>query len=291
MRQLLLWDAITSLLPGWRDADADVDSARAGARDNRSTRTISDGSAQPRPPASSGVRSDVADAPAALVTERTGTSSTSVDVVSTASPAPDSVVEFVRHPRAKRYLIRVRLDGSVRVTIPRRGSRREAEAFYQQQRGWVTEHQQRVANARAAVPDDLSPSEQRMLRARAKRELPPRLLELAQTAGVTVRRVSVRSQRHRWGSCSASGLICLNWRLVTMPDWVRDYVLVHELMHLKRMDHSPAFWAHVASMYPNYKAARRWLRRHALAPHSVEAHRDMASGADDPDDWTAPTSC
>ena len=118
-----------------------------------------------------------------------------------------------------------------------------------------------------------------------------RLLELAQAAGVTVRKVSVRSQRHRWGSCSASGLICLNWRLITMPGWVRDYVLVHELMHLKRMDHSPAFWAHVAEMYPNYEAARRWLRRHALAPHSAEAHRDTGSHTGSPDLPASHASC
>jgi predicted metal-dependent hydrolase len=52
----------------------------------------------------------------------------------------------------------------------------------------------------------------------------------------------------------------LNWRLVRMPDWVRDYVLIHELMHLRRMDHSPAYWKHVAAACPEYAAARAWLR-------------------------------
>jgi predicted metal-dependent hydrolase len=72
--------------------------------------------------------------------------------------------------------------------------------------------------------------------------------------------VSVRNQRSRWGSCSPNGHICLNWRLVTMPDWVRDYVLIHELMHLKRMDHSRKFWALVSAAFPDYQAARQWLR-------------------------------
>jgi predicted metal-dependent hydrolase len=80
----------------------------------------------------------------------------------------------------------------------------------------------------------------RELRARSARET-GRLLELAARHGVTVSRVSIRNQRWRWGSCSPSGHICLNWRLLQVPDWVRDYVLVHELMHLKRMDHSPTF--------------------------------------------------
>ncbi|HUR33735.1 MAG TPA: M48 family metallopeptidase, partial [Vicinamibacterales bacterium] len=181
-------------------------------------------------------------------------------------------VEFIRHPRARRYLIRVRVDGSVRVTIPRRGSRREAEAFYRQQRAWIAAQQQRVAVVRAQVPDDLPDEEQRQLRARARRELPQRLLELASQVGLSVRRVSIRNQRHRWGSCSSSGLICLNWRLITMPHWVRDYVLYHELMHLRRMDHSPAFWNLVAQVCPEYQDARRWLRRHALAPHAPDGH-------------------
>lgn len=192
-------------------------------------------------------------------------------------PAPlrcPPAVEFVRHPRARRYLIRVRLDGSVRVTIPRRGSRREAALFYDQQRDWVAGQQRRVAAVRERIPQDLPEDEQRALQARARRELPARLLELAAAAGLTVLRVSVRNQRHRWGSCSSSGLISLNWRLVTMPDWVRDYVLYHELMHLKRMDHSPAFWNLVAQVCPDYQDARRWLRRHALAPHAADAHAD-----------------
>jgi hypothetical protein len=193
-------------------------------------------------------------------------------------------VEFVRHPRARRYLIRVRLDGSVRVTIPSRGSKREAVAFYEQQRDWVAAHRLRVAGLQASLPEDLPDAEQLALRRRARQELPIRLFELANACGVSVRKVSVRNQRHRWGSCSASGLICLNWRLVTMPEWVRDYVLYHELMHLKHMDHSPKFWACVEAVYPNYRAARQWLRRHALAPHAAAAHADTcASGGDQPD--------
>jgi predicted metal-dependent hydrolase len=189
--------------------------------------------------------------------------------------APPPSVEFIRNLRARRYFIRVRIDGSVRVTIPRGGSKREATEFYKQQRAWIAGQQDRVAALREQLPDDLSEDSQQALRAKARHQLPERLLELASQVGVTVRRVSVRNQRHRWGSCSPSGLICLNWRLVTMPDWVRDYVLYHELMHLKRMDHSPAFWRLVAQVCPRYQDARRWLRRHALAPQSPDAHADV----------------
>jgi predicted metal-dependent hydrolase len=195
-------------------------------------------------------------------------------------PAAAPHVEFVRHPRARRYLIRVRVDGSVRVTIPRRGSRREATEFYNRQQAWILEQQQRVARLRHRAPEDLPEYAQRHLRVRARGELPARLLELAEPLGLTVRRVSVRNQRQRWGSCSPSGLICLNWRLITMPDWVRDYVLYHELMHLKRMDHSPAFWRLVAQVCPRYQEARRWLRQHALAPHAPAAHDDRNAASD-----------
>jgi predicted metal-dependent hydrolase len=98
------------------------------------------------------------------------------------------------------------------------------------------------------------------MRARAKHELPPRLLELAAEFGLAVSKVSVRNQRWRWGSCSPGGHICLNWRLVSMPLWVRDYVMIHELMHLRRMDHSKKFWKLVAQACPDYESARRWLR-------------------------------
>src|SRR5439155_1036299 len=101
--------------------------------------------------------------------------------------------------------------------------------------------------------------QQHALRERAKKELPPRLLELAARHDLSVSRVSVRNQRWRWGSCNRNGHICLNWRLVTMPDWVRDYVMLHELMHLERMDHSPRFWKLVKEACPEYQDARRRL--------------------------------
>ncbi|MGE3706170.1 MAG: M48 family metallopeptidase [Vicinamibacterales bacterium] len=174
-----------------------------------------------------------------------------------------SHVLFVRHPRAKRYILRVSRDGSVRVTIPRWGSKREAEAFATRQGAWIAEQQQKAARARADRIPPPSKGELAAARVRAGRELPPRLHELAARFGLTVTKVSIRNQRWRWGSCSRTGHICLNWRLVDMPPDVRDYVLIHELMHLKRMDHSPAFWKHVAAACPHYQESRAWLRRHA----------------------------
>lgn len=172
---------------------------------------------------------------------------------------PVATIIFARHPRARRYVIRVQDDGSVRVTIPRWGSKREAEEFAEREAAWIQKQQQRLERRAAAPPrpcgDDVD-----ALRARAARELPARLFDLAAQHGLTVSRVSIRDQKWRWGSCSRTGHICLNWRLVTMPGPVRDYVMIHELMHLKRMDHSPRFWKLVAAACPGYQSARAWLR-------------------------------
>jgi predicted metal-dependent hydrolase len=179
-----------------------------------------------------------------------------------APPAPAAPV-FVRHARARRYVLRVALDGTVRVTIPRWGSKREAAAFAEREHGWIEKQQRRVEERRlmrVERSDAVSAADLRALREQARRELPIRLLELAAQHGLAVSRISIRNQRSRWGSCSRSGHICLNWRLVQMPAMVRDYVLVHELMHLKRMDHSRAFWKLVAAACPAYKKARAWLR-------------------------------
>ncbi len=174
-------------------------------------------------------------------------------------------MEFVRHPTAKRYVVRVRPDGTVRVTVPRWGSRRHAELFAEQQGPWIERQRARVQES-SARQTSYSPEAVPELRRQAVRELPARLLHLAEHHGLHVSRVSVRNQRSRWGSCSPSGHICLNWRLVLMPESVRDYVLIHELMHLRRLDHSRHFWRLVAHACPDYERARLWLRenRHLL---------------------------
>jgi predicted metal-dependent hydrolase len=173
-------------------------------------------------------------------------------------------LEFVRHPGARRYVIHVRIDGTVRVTIPRGGSKREARAFAERQQDWIDKRREQVTQENARPSETIAPDVERKLRQRATRELPARLLELAEAHGLQVERVSVRNQRWRWGSCSRSGHICLNWRLAQMPPSIRDYVMLHELMHLKRMDHSPRFWKLVAQACPEYQSARKWLRERAL---------------------------
>ena len=150
------------------------------------------------------------------------------------------------------------------MTVPRWGSKRQAHEFAEQQRAWIERQRQRADERRRHSHPELPPEAVKALRLQAAKTLPDELRRLAHANGLTVSRVSVRNQRWRWGSCSPKGHICLNWRLVLMPDFVREYVLIHELMHLKRLDHSPAFWKLVMAACPRCPEARAWLRRSNL---------------------------
>ena len=163
-------------------------------------------------------------------------------------------VTFIRHRWARRYILRVLDDGTLRVTLPRWGSKREAQAFVERSGAWITTQLlKRQSRPRVVHPD--APE----LRQRASKELPQQLLALAQAHGVAVTRISIRNQRSRWGACSARGSITLNWRLILVPDFVREYVMIHELMHRRELNHSKRFWKHVAAACPRFREARDWL--------------------------------
>jgi predicted metal-dependent hydrolase len=214
-------------------------------------------------------------------------------------------LKLVRHPRARRYLLRVLSDGTARLTVPRRGSFAEARRFAGTQTAWIGRQLQRLAEnpvrqstwrigteflfrgetvtIESVAPglirfgveqlkikgaaDQLRPVIQSHLHRLAKMELPPRVMELAAWHELTVRQVSVRNQRSRWGSCSRRGAISLNWRLLQAPEFVRDYIILHELMHLRQMNHSARFWKEVERVCPNYQVAERWLKQHSKLLH------------------------
>lgn len=175
--------------------------------------------------------------------------------------APDPVLRtsgepvFVRHRWARRYILRVLDDGTLRVTLPRWGSKKEAKAFVESSRDWIARQLLKRPSPTPVVhPDEPA------LRKRAQRELPAALLQLAAAHRVAVERVSIRNQRSRWGACSSRGSITLNWRLILVPPFVREYVMIHELMHRRELNHSKRFWKHVAAACPRYQDARKWLQ-------------------------------
>ncbi len=98
------------------------------------------------------------------------------------------------------------------------------------------------------------------LKKKAHKEIPPRVEYYAQMMGLDYNRIAIRCQKTRWGSCSSKGNLNFNCLLMLCPEDVRDYVIVHELCHLKQMNHSPQFWAEVGRVIPDYKEQRKWLR-------------------------------
>ena len=116
--------------------------------------------------------------------------------------------------------------------------------------------------ARERASADLRPVIEKHLRQLATRELPPRVREFSAQHQIAVTRITVRNQKSRWGSCSRRGTISLNWRLIQTPDFVRDYIILHELAHRRHMNHSVRFWSEVERLCPDFRTAERWLKTH-----------------------------
>lgn len=128
-----------------------------------------------------------------------------------------------------------------------------------------------VVEADHCAPEIWGPLLRHWLQQHAKRELTPWLDAVAREMGVRYRRVQVRGQRTRWGSCSDAGTISLNYSLLFLPPRLVRYLFIHELSHLKQLDHSPKFWAKVAGFAPQWRRAERELREaRRLVPDWVE---------------------
>ena len=211
-------------------------------------------------------------------------------------------LDFVRNKRAKRYIVRLLPEFTLRVTIPRGGSRREALRFVSENIQWIEKqvHSLRLQDALngttsssevtvfyqgrlipidsidtnssclmlkdGSITNSTLPNESpkgvadQYLHWLAKNTLPEITKHLAKRYGFSPARISIRNQKTRWGSCSNSGTISLNWRLVQVPAYVRDYVILHELAHLEYLDHSPKFWDRLAKLCPNHRSAESWLK-------------------------------
>jgi hypothetical protein len=116
------------------------------------------------------------------------------------------------------------------------------------------------------MPDgatDLRPAIEKHLWHLATNEFPPKVSAYAATHQLKVSRITVRNQKSRWGSCSRRGTISLNWRLIQTPEFVRDYIILHELMHLRQMNHSARYWEEVERVCPGYPLAEKWLKQHS----------------------------
>ncbi len=203
-----------------------------------------------------------------------------------------------RSDRARRVRVSVDAQGGVEVVLPRRSPERAAAAAVVELRPWIDRRLAETRAVRAAIAargavapylgrdlelrpepgrsrvhrrgdvllvpdDDRAPDAiERWYRRAAQREIGPRLDAAALALGVEYSKLTIRNQRTRWGSCSETGAMSFNWRLLLAPEAVLDYVIWHEACHLRVMDHSPRFWALVRHHCPSFADHRRWLRRH-----------------------------
>ena len=110
--------------------------------------------------------------------------------------------------------------------------------------------------------NDAAAALKQWLNGQAHAYIKQRTSELAASLGVSYNRIFIRSQRTRWGSCSSMGNISLNWKLIMFPPRIIDYVIIHELAHLRVMGHGKAFWDVVAAHCPDWRACRQWMREH-----------------------------
>ncbi|MBG86482.1 MAG: hypothetical protein CMO80_06220 [Verrucomicrobiales bacterium] len=212
-------------------------------------------------------------------------------------------LEYVHNSRARHYILRLTADGTARVTVPWGGSKTQALEFARTKTDWLSRQLKRseqrrqirdwrngskflyrgewvkldvkvqegrqsvqFADQSIAIPkssDGLKAVVENHLRRMAQKEIPPLVFAAAGEHNVEISQVQIRNQRSRWGSCSSKGTISLNWRLIQTPESVRDYLIIHELMHTREMNHSPRYWAHVKAACPEFEKAEQWLNKHS----------------------------
>jgi predicted metal-dependent hydrolase len=219
------------------------------------------------------------------------------------------LVRLRRHRQARRYTLRI--DAPLRevvLTMPPRGTVKEARDFAQQHGGWIAARLKRLPEAapfvhgvqvplrgiphrivhrrgvRGTVWTETDDHGQRMmcvagepphvdrrigdfLKREARRDLEAASSRYAARLRIDIKRVSIRDQSSRWGSCSNTGVLSFSWRLILAPAFVLDYLAAHEVAHLKELNHSPRFWRLVGQLDADYERAKAWLDAHGTDLH------------------------
>jgi predicted metal-dependent hydrolase len=171
----------------------------------------------------------------------------------------DELIEVRRSRRVRRWTLTVPWGDPPVLTVPAWMPEGDVERVVESHREWIAAERAKQRPRLRLDPREVSEVDAR----RAARELVTMLAdEEAQELGVAFNRIEIRDQRTRWGSCSSRGTLSFNWRLVLAPLEVAEYVVVHELCHLREPNHSPRFWQFVAAARPDYPQERRWLAQH-----------------------------
>jgi predicted metal-dependent hydrolase len=218
-------------------------------------------------------------------------------------------VRLRRHRQARRYTLRIQAAScEVVLTIPPRGTLKEARSFAEKHGAWIAARLGRLPQAAPFVHGVVVPLRGEphtithrhgargtvwtetgsnsgpslcvagqaphlhrriadFLHREAKRDLEAASRRFARDLGVAIRRVTVRDQSSRWGSCSTTGVLSFSWRLILAPSHVLEYLAAHEVAHLIEMNHSPRFWRVVNRLVPNHERAKAWLDAHGAELH------------------------
>jgi len=151
-------------------------------------------------------------------------------------------------------------DGALLVRAPQRVSQRVIERFVAEHEDWIRRAMLRWEARQLAHPEPTPEVQAAMIR-RAKEILPPKVRHYAALMGVQPTRITVTGARTRFGSCSGKNALSFSWRLMDYPEEAIDYVVVHELAHIRHHDHSKAFYDLIASVMPDHQARRALLKR------------------------------
>jgi predicted metal-dependent hydrolase len=219
------------------------------------------------------------------------------------------LVRLRRHRQARRYTLRIQAaTREVVLTMPPRGSLKEAKAFAEKHGGWIAARLERLPEAapfthgtevplrgvthrivhrgrvRGTVWTETDERGQRLicvagdglhlarrvsdfLHRQARHDLEAATKQFADRLDVAIKRLSVRDQASRWGSCSTTGVLSFSWRLILAPPYVLNYLAAHEVAHLVEMNHSPRFWRLLKRLCPNMARAKLWLDVHGTDLH------------------------
>lgn len=162
----------------------------------------------------------------------------------------------------KSLSIEITRDCSVVVRAPNRLPRTEIEKFLAEREGWIEEHLSMMRKRREEENEasPFTPAELDEMSKAALGKVLPRAAHYSSLLGVEYKKITVRRQVSRWGSCSSRKNLSFNCLLALVPDDVLDYIVVHELCHLREMNHSASFWREVGRVIPDYREKRLWLR-------------------------------
>lgn len=172
----------------------------------------------------------------------------------------DYKIEIIKSNR-KTVGLEIKSRGVLTVRVPLRISDRKIKKILAEKDRWIQEHiRLSYENPAMAKEYRLSEAEVKQLKSLATQVLPGMVQKYAAILEVDYKKVTIRSQKTRWGSCSSKGNLNFNCLLMLAPTYVQEYVVVHELAHRKEMNHSAHFWLVVAQAFPEYKEAKSWLK-------------------------------